>query len=306
MVGLGMAPRLELVTGKGGVGKTTLVAALALDAAREGRRPLIVELAGGSSLSAVFGEELRHAPTDVGHGVHALSIDVDEALVAYLAAHLRVRSVARKMVRSRALAGFLHAAPAVAEVATYHYLAALLGAQDGGEPLWDPILVDLDATGHALMFLGLPTVLDGLLGQSPLRGLVESFSEVLADPEQTVLHLVTLPRELPVEETEELSVRLRADHRVAVGELFVNRMPEPVLSPDLAAAAAALSALGDPHVDADLALLDRAERHRVRAEAHLARLRALPHRITTLPALPVGFSVDDLGKLGALARRRRP
>jgi len=299
-----MAPRLELVTGKGGVGKTTLCAALALDAARNGQRPLVVELSRRASLTSVFGKELGHEARDMGHGVHALSVDVEEALVGYLATHLRVRSVARKIIGSRALSGFLDAAPAVAEVATYHYLASLLAEEERGTPLWDPIFVDLDATGHALMFLGLPDVLDGLLGQSPLRGLVETFSEVLRDPEQTALHLVTLPRELPVEETEELSARLRAEERVALGELFVNRMPEPLIPEDLAGAVDALGALDDPATSADLALLEREARHRARAEAHLERLRALPHRLTTLPALPPGFSFADLADLGALARRR--
>ncbi len=297
-----MRPRLELLTGKGGVGKTTLTAALAVHAARGGRRPLVVELGHRSSIQSVLeGVDVGHAPTDVGHGVHAVSVDVDDAILGYAAAQLRVKALARAVVSGRALSGFLRAAPAVAEVATYHYLSSLMAETDDGEPRWDPILVDLDATGHALMFLELPRVLDGLLGKGPLRGLLESLSATLRDPEQTALHLVTLARELPVEETEALSATLGADHRIALGSIFVNRIEPQIMDRDLEPARELLVALGDPGIGADLALLARAETERARALAFVDRLRALPEPVVTLPRIDAPLSMDDLAALGARA-----
>jgi len=250
--------------------------------------------------------DVGHAPRDVGHGVHALSVDVDEAILGYATAQLRVKAVARAVVSSRALSGFFRAAPAVAEVATYHYLSTLLAQKASGAPRWDPILVDLDATGHALMFLELPRVLDGLLGKGPLRGLLESFSDSLADPDLTALHLVAIPRELVVEETESLSQSLRDEHRVALGSVYVNRVPPVALDPSLADARGALAALGDAAVDRDLALLERAERERARAMRYIDRLASLPHGLVTLPDLEDAPDIDALAALGAMARRRGP
>jgi anion-transporting ArsA/GET3 family ATPase len=228
-------------------------------------------------------------------------VDVEDAILDYATAQLRVRAVARAVVSSRALSGFFRAAPAVAEVATYHYLSSLLDETVDGAPRWDPIFVDLDATGHALMFLELPRVLDGLLGRGPLRSLLDSLSSRLADPEVTALHLVTLPSELPVEETEGLSKTLLAEHQVALGRVFINRVPSAPLPPALADARRALEALSDPRVDRDLALLSRASSEHARALDFVARLERLPHGTVALPVVDDPEDIDALAALGALA-----
>ncbi len=155
-------------------------------------------------MEAVFGVRgIGYEPKDVGHGVHAMNVDVREALVDYLTEHVRVRGIARRILGNRALGRFFDAAPAVAEIATLNKLRALSLAERGGRPLWRPILVDLDATGHALMFLEMPRVFDAIARSGPLRRLLDSVVALLGDPATTVLHLVTLPGELPVQETIE-------------------------------------------------------------------------------------------------------
>lgn len=293
--------RLSLFTGKGGVGKSTVVAAVALEAARRGLSPLVVELGHRASMQAIFGvPSVGHAPTVVAPGVHASNIDLDRTLSDYIEAHVPVRALARRMARSPSLRRFFEAAPAVAEVLTLWRLEQLLGERaSDGSPRWHPLLVDFDATGHALMFLELPHVFEGLVASGPIRGLLDSFAALLSDRERTRLHLVTLPGRLPVQETIELAERLRAEHAVPLGTLFVNQVPAPPLP---AGSAPILDALlpraTHPALAADLALMARAARRHDAMRSELARLASVPLPRVELPALRGTLDLRALSLLG--------
>lgn len=299
------ASRLSFFTGKGGVGKSTVVAAIALEARRRGMRPLVVELGHRASMQAVFGvDDVGHEPVEVAPGVFATNVDLDEALRDYVAEHVPVRALGRRIARSKSLERFFEAAPAVGEILTLQRLEQLLDERDrAGAPRFSPILVDFDATGHALMFLELPRVFEGLVPEGPVRRLLDSFSNLLSDQELTRLHLVTLPGQLPVSETLELHARLVAEHAIPLGTLFVNRVPPPPIPESSASTLAALRAripASDPAA-ADLALLETAvERHRS-ARAQIARLDAIPLRRVELPALRGKVDAAHLGELGRVA-----
>jgi arsenite-transporting ATPase len=297
--------RLLLFTGKGGVGKTTCVAALALEAARRGRRPLIVELGHRASMEGVFEvDEIAYVPREVGKGVWAMNLDFESALEEYFVEHIPVKRVGRTIMRNKTLQKFFHAAPSVSEVAILNKLSALEAERDGSKPRWDPIFVDLDATGHAIMLLNLPSVMRGLIGDGPLRRLVDGFSSLLKDPRKTLLSLVTLPRELPAQETVELYQRLHKQRDVELGLLFVNQVPERPLSPNQAgwldrvgdkAAQLGMTVLVD-----DVALARRAMRQHSNARAQITRMRkdiALP--LVELPVLlDVSLNLAGLSTLG--------
>ena len=270
-----MAPehrRLQLFTGKGGVGKSSVVAASARAAARAGRRPLVVELGHRATMATIFAKpEIGHEPTWVGGGVHALNVDFDEALIDYVAEQAKVRALARRIVRGEVLNRFFSAAPAVSEVVTLRRIESLLAERHRGQPRWDPVLVDLDATGHALMFLSLPEVFAGLANRGPLARLLRSFTALLSDAERTVLNLVTLPDELPAQETQELYRAVLAKGFVPMGRLFVNRMPgEPVSE----ATRALYEPLREAGLEAEVGLARRLERERERALAIADELEA--------------------------------
>ncbi|WP_181233058.1 ArsA family ATPase [Enhygromyxa salina] len=271
--------RLLMFTGKGGVGKTTLVAALACEAARRGRRPLIVELGHRASMEAVFEvDRIGYEPRDVGRGVHAMNLDFESALAEYFEEHIPVKRVARTVIRNKTLQKFFHAAPSVSEVATLNKLSALEAERSPtGGVRWDPIFVDLDATGHAIMLLNLPSVMEGLIGDGPMRRLVDGFSSLLTDPRRTILNLVTLPLELPAQETVELYQRLRKHHDVELGVLFVNQVPSRPLGPAQAgmldrleyrAQKVGISTLVD-----DVAIARRAMRYHVNARSQINRMQ---------------------------------
>lgn len=291
--------RLSLVTGKGGVGKSTLVAARALAAAQRGERPLIVELGHRASMQAIFGVGVvGHAPTLVAPGVHAANIDLDEALGDYVAEHVPVRPLAHRIAQSRSLRRFFDAAPAVGEVLTLQRLEQLL-TED-----WDPILVDFDSTGHARMFLELPAVFEGLVPDGPVRRLLDDFARLLAT-ETTALDLVTLPSALPVQETIELHARVRAEHTLSIGAIYVNRMPEDPLdgldaslldrlrerTPASHPAATPLARLADARIAYET------------AEAQVARLEALGEPIVRMPIVDAKVDLASLSELGVRASR---
>lgn len=303
------AHRIQLFTGKGGVGKSTLVASLAVEAVRRGYRPLVVELGHRASMEAVFGEgPIEYRPRQLAPGVSAMNLELQGALMDYMTEHIRFEGVARFVLDNKPLQRFFYAAPGVAEVATLNKLRALEAQQDaGGNPAYHPIFVDLDATGHALMLLELPRVLDGLVGAGPLRKLLLSVADLLADPDKVILNLVTLPTELPVQETIELYERLEREHRVQLGRLYVNQVPSEPLSylgiSVMDEVAAAAQRARDFELLDDVALGRSALRRYGRVLEAVERLRQeikLP--MVQLPRLTTGeLSVADLRHMGRLA-----
>ncbi len=297
-------PRLSLFTGKGGVGKSTVAAAVAMEAARRGLRPLVVELGHRASMQAIFDvPDIGHDPIEVAPGVHATNVDLDRTLAEYVREHVPVRAVSRRIARSRSFRRFFDAAPAVPEVLTLWRIEQLLAeADDVGVPRWHPVLVDFDATGHALMFLELPHVFQGLVPAGPVRMLLDSFAALLSDHAGTSLHLVTLPGKLPVQETLELCARLRAEHAVSLGTLYVNQVPSPPLPPRTEARIDAILAhRPSPALTDDLVLARRAARaHRARRE-ELRRLDALGLPRVELPRLRGRVDARALAALGKRA-----
>ncbi len=304
--------RFLLMTGKGGVGKTTVVAALAVHAASLGMRPLVVELGHRESMRSVFAvDDIGFRPRDVGQGVHAMSVDVDVAVLDYMLQHIPSKRVAKSIVQNKVLERLFQAMPAVGEIATINKLRQLESeTTGGGARRWGPILVDLDATGHALMFLELRNVLDGIMGAGPMRRLIEETADMLANPEISRLCLVTTPDELPVTETIELFERLHGHNTVGFGAVFANRVPQVPLPPQAIASLdrleQAATAMQRDDVAADVAFARIALAGQRRAQAQLQRLRehvTLPELpIIELPRLPATrMDAPALARLGALA-----
>ena len=281
------------------MGKSTLVAAAALQAASVGQRPLIVELGHRATMAGIFGRgDIGYAPVSVGNGVSACNIEPGPALEAYASRQLRMKGLSRVLTRSDALQRLLDAAPGVVEVLTLNTFRELaLGDR------FDPVLVDLDATGHALMLLSLPQVLDELVGPGRFRRALFSSVDLLEDPAWTRLHLVTVPEPMVVNETLELIDRLRSEHGVPLGALIVNRVPAPPLSAATGRAIPALSRFAgaerDEGLSDDIALAERQlQLHEVTmAEIRRARTHA-GLGVIELPRSP-DISLEGLTELGA-------
>lgn len=289
---------VQFFTGKGGVGKSTVLSALATAAARAGRRPLIVELGVHTSSAHLFaGPEVGYDPTEVAPGVHATRVLFEPALIDYITSRLKLRFVALLVARNNSLRKLFLAAPGVDEIVTLHRVAQL--AED---ERWGPILVDLESTGHALMFFDLPSVLEVFLKDGPLRRVLDSATELVRDPSRCAIHVVTVPEPLAVRETVQLYQGLRARKDLHLGYLFINRVPRRWLDEAeqrLVERELGRARGGEPWA-ADLALADYLIRRRRTAEKCLHGLR----RDIALPT--VTFEEQDaesLGVIGALAER---
>jgi hypothetical protein len=183
---------------------------------------LIVELGLHTASSRLFGSpDVGYEPAEVAPGVHATRIQFEPALVDYVTSRLRLRSIATLVAKNNSLRRLFMAAPGVDEIVTLHRVAQL-----ASDDRWDPILVDLESTGHALMFFDLPEVLAVFLKDGPLRQVMDNATELVRDANRCAVHIVTVPEPLAVNETIQLYRDLRPRDDIHLGYLFINRVPK--------------------------------------------------------------------------------
>jgi anion-transporting ArsA/GET3 family ATPase len=226
--------RLVFVTGKGGVGKTTISAALALLAARRGKRVLVCEVDAKGTLASTFEcAPLSFTPREVQDNLFAMAMNTEDSLREYLALQMHIPRLGRLGPLARVFDFVASAAPGVKEILTVGKVCWEVRESVEGRADWDLVVVDAAATGHVLAQLDAPRTIRELVHTGPIRNQTEWMLEILSDPRLTALNVVTAPEEMPVNETIDLVARAREETTVPLGAVIVNRvLPEPFTTED--------------------------------------------------------------------------
>lgn len=221
--------RMVIVAGKGGVGKTVLSAALARLAARTGRSALLVEVDGRNALAPLFDvaeigyEEVVIAPaTEDSAKIRARSITPDTALVEWLDGH-GLKLISKRLQKTGAIDVIATATPGIKDLLVLGKIKQLVHESNA-----DVVIVDAPAAGHAMTFLRAPALLAEMARSGPIHTQANAVLEMLQDPTQCEVMLVTLPEETPVNELIDTAFQLEDDVGIQLAPVVVNGLYPPI------------------------------------------------------------------------------
>jgi anion-transporting ArsA/GET3 family ATPase len=300
-----------VVTGKGGTGKTTVAAALALALAADGGRVLLVEVEGRQGIAPLFGlgplpyQERRVATTPGGGEVRALAVDAEEALLEYLDMFYKLGVAGRALRKVGAVDFATTIAPGLRDVLLTGKVKESVTRTADGRRFYDAVVLDAPPTGRIGRFLNVTAETARLAKVGPIKNQSEGVAAILRSP-MTTVHVVTLLEEMPVQESADAMAEL-TDLGIPLGRVIVNNAREPVLAGVKITAAEVKRGLvaaglpADRETVAGLVAEGKAYQTRLEVEADLrAGLDALGRPVIELPAQAGGVTRDGLDRLAAL------
>lgn len=235
--------RLLLVLGKGGVGRSTVAAALASTAARKGRRTLLYETNAKDRYSQFFDTtEVGLEPKLMRPNLYALNTNPTAALREYGMMVLRFERVYNLVFENRLVKYFLRAIPGLDDYALLGKAWYHTTETKRGKNVWDTLVFDMPASGHAVSMLKIPSVILDTVPEGPLTRDARKLQDLLLDKRRTAIVMVTLAEEMPANESQEVTEILRDELGLDVTHLIINQV-HPDHFPDQSPAAQVLSAL---------------------------------------------------------------
>ncbi|WP_214410021.1 ArsA-related P-loop ATPase [Sphaerisporangium fuscum] len=313
--------RLHVVTGKGGTGKTTVAAALALALAAGGKKVLLVEVEGRQGIAQVFDipplpyEERKIAVAPGGGDVYALAIDPEEAMLEYVEMFYGLKRAGKALTKIGLVDFATTIAPGLRDVLVTGKTSEAVRRRDlSGRRVYDAVVMDAPPTGRVTKFLNVTAEVAGLARIGPVKNHADLVRGVVASPE-TAVHFVTLLEEMPVQETLDGVESLRAAG-LPVGGIFINMVRPEVLPKaaldaamkdhfDPAEIALGLKAAGVIDGTADASAIAQALAQEVTEHAQRTRLERRERRALAaakapryeLPLLPDGADLTGLYEL---------
>jgi anion-transporting ArsA/GET3 family ATPase len=292
-----LARDLVVVTGKGGVGKSTVAAALGMVAARRGLRTIVAEVSARDDVSRALRGEGAGREEELLPGLHHISVDPQEAMEEYLVNQLPARALADLLTSSRTFTYLTAATPGMRELLSIGKVWDLAQEQRRtGERAYDLVVLDAPATGHGRAILRAPRTFGEVALAGPIARQARTIDAMLTDPARTGVVAVARPEEMPVSEALDLERALRAEMGVALALVVANGVLPDRFTQDEAARLRTTAGGGaGAALRAALAAHERARAQRL----ELSRLRRESHApVATLPFLfePV-LSAEALGGL---------
>lgn len=279
--------RFVLFTGKGGVGKTTVASAFAYSCANAGERTLLIEINSQDKVSSMFGSaHVGTEITEIEDNLYAVNCTPASAMEEYALMMLRVRIVYKAVFENRIIQSFLAAIPGLNELvmlgkAYYHAIE-----KENDRYVWDKVVVDMPATGHGLFFLQIPEVITSILSSGHMFDEAQNILRVLTDETFTMLNIVTLPEEMPVNETKMLYESAQEKLGVALGFVVANGIyPRRFTAEEIAL-------LDNPQDDHQRAVFAAARFRHARCELQQRYLKEL-YTATPLPVAEFPYVFTD-------------
>jgi len=295
--------RLLFVTGKGGVGKSTVALSLGMAAVARGKRAIVCEVAAQENVSRVFRRaQVGFNEVELSPGLWGISIDPEESMREYLLLQLKVRAMRDLLMRSKLFVYLAEAAPGLRELVTIGKVWELTLDErrlKGAEP-YDIVIVDAPATGHGVGFLQTPRTFAQIARVGPIHSQATRLDEAVTDHERTGAVIVSLPEEMPVNESASLESQLIDDVGVSVDRVYMNALyPERFDAAEMTGVESALDGATGVARSALAAAVSEYRRATSQRE-QLQRLRSMLR--TNVTELPFIFRPQlDLSDFQALA-----
>jgi anion-transporting ArsA/GET3 family ATPase len=300
--------RLVFVTGKGGVGKSTVSLALGLAAARRGKRAIVCEIASQEHASRVLHRaEVGYHEVEIADGLWNISIDPDEAMREYALLQLKVRAMRDLLFRTPIFTYLAAATPGLRELVTIGKIweLALEDRKVKRGRRYDTVIVDAPATGHGIGFLETPRTFARIARVGPMHAQAEALDSFICNHRRTGVVIVATPEEMPVNESALLEQRLGEDVGVAVDRVYMNALyPERFGDAEAERLEGALNGNGGGATGAAAGAIRAAVSEHRRALAQRRQLARLRELLTTqVSTLPFVFEpVLGMSELEALSQ----
>lgn len=279
--------KLLFVTGKGGVGKSTVAIALGIRAALEGQRTIVCEVASSENASRIFHQAaVGFKEVELANDLWAISIDPEDAMKEYVLLQLKVKAMRDLLFRSRIFTYFAAATPGLNELVTIGKIweLAQLDRKVKRGRKYDLVIVDAPATGHGISFLQTPRTFANIAKVGPVHSQAEQLEAMVTDSEQTGSILVSLPEEMPVNETARLESELVGDIGMKVDRVIMNALYPDHFPSGTSGAINGLAASEDPEVRAaGRAALSQTRRVAAQTEQFERLKEMVSAPISTLP-----------------------